>query len=312
MGDGETMHLAEHDLATLHDQSCTTDGSGTGACLTAHAPPGRIIPEYNKNHSCSYRWQAHQVSLDERRHLYDDAHLKGVPEHWAKRVYTDAKRQCRCLFGIPLPEAGDWDLDGPSADRVADLKRLNSKRSLDGTTTGGVPRNFVSNAQWPYFFNCHHLIPKGLFNRLIDEQAALQCTDAPSECAMAIRYRLLKAKYNINHKVNMMILPNTQMPAGWLGLPRHLTRKPQPTEKKKVVAEFRSHAQYDKEVRKLLEPKIRAAAQDFAKKRCQAADLQPLKADLESISRRCFSDILKLGKSRQGGPLAMISLDMEE
>ena len=311
MADDTAMHLAEADLAKLHDQNLTKDGSGTGSCLTAHAPPGRIIPEYNKDHSCSYRWQAHQVSLDERTAIYNDAHLRGIPGQWKSRVYFDKKRQHQCLHGIPLPMQGDWDLNGPQADRQAELQRLNPKKSLYGASAGAIS-NFVSNAQWPYFFNCHHLIPKGLFNRVIDEQSSKSCPDASAECALAIRYRLLKAKYNINHKVNMMILPNMQTPAGLLSLPRHLTRKPQPTEKNSVSAEFRSHDKYDKEVRKLLEPKIRAAATDFSKNRCQAGGLEPLKIDLESISRHCFSDILRLGKLRKGSPLAMISLSVEK
>jgi len=305
MAEGNAMHLVEADLVKLHDDSWTKDGSGTGACLTAHAPPGRLIPEYNKDHSCSYRWQAHQVSLDQRQHLYNDAHTKGIPEHWKKRVYIDKKTQGECLMGVPLPQAGDWDLNGPSPVRQVELQRLNPKRSLHGVTSG-MAKNFVSNAQWPYFFNCHHMIPKGLFNRVIDELAQEHCPDAPTECALAIRFRLLKGKYNIHHKVNMVMLPNTPAPAGILGLPRHLTRKPQPSEKEYVQKEFRSHKQYDDSVRDLLQNALLPAIKAFAVDRCKMEDLAPLKADLEAVSQDCYSSILQLGAARDGRPLAMI------
>jgi A nuclease family of the HNH/ENDO VII superfamily with conserved AHH len=305
MADANATHMTEAALATLHDESCTTDGSGTGACLTAHAPPGKLIPEYNKNHSCSYRWQAHQVSLDQRKHLYNDAHTKGIPEHWKKRVYLDKKTKAESLMGVPLPQAGDWDLGGPPAGRLAELQRINPKKSLHGVTSGAI-ENFVSNAQWPYFFNCHHMIPKGLFNRVIDELAQEHCPDAPTECALAIRYRLLKAKYNIHHKVNMVMLPNMPAAAGILGLPRHLTRKPQPSEKTFVQKEFRSHQQYDNSVRDLLQNALLPAIKAFVVDSCKMGDLDLLKADLEIVSQDCFSSILQLGAARDGRPLAMI------
>ena len=95
VADDTAMHLAEADLATLHDQNLTKDGSGTGSCLTAHAPTGRIIPEYNKDHSCSYRWQAHKISIDERKSIYDGIEI-APGEQGGHRQMLNASRGPHC------------------------------------------------------------------------------------------------------------------------------------------------------------------------------------------------------------------------
>lgn len=305
MGDDQS-HITDQERG-LHDKRVTTDGTGTGSCLHRH------VSAYQKKHSCSHRWQAHQASIEKvhdgkRRDIYDWVDAGRVPAHWKKFIKFNKQRQCDCVrYHVPLPEKGDWDLEGPPAGRQQELKRTGGAKPKDGDIV-----NFSSSSLWPYWHNAHHLIPQGRFNVVIDEEAAAGCPEAPVECALAIRMRLLKAKYNINHKTNMIILPGGQTVAGILELPRHLTKKPKGKSEKGLAAEHRGHKEYDNAIDKLIRGIFADAAQAFALKKCKLTKEDLDKEELIKVSRKAYGMIQDLGHDQMGKPLASISQKSEE
>lgn len=57
----------------------------------------------------------------------------------------------------------------------------------------------------------------------------------------------------------------------------------------------------------MLEKALLPAIKVFAAERCKMQDLSPLKVELNNLSKHCYSQILQLGSSREGKPLAMIT-----
>lgn len=301
MGDDQG-HITDQERG-LHDKRVTTDGTGTGSCLHRH------VSAYQKKHSCSHRWQAHQASMEKvhdgkRRDIYDGVDAGRVPAQWKKFIKFNKQRQCDCVrYHVPLPEKGDWDLEGPPAGRQQELKRTGGAKPKDGDIV-----NFSSSSLWPYWHNAHHLIPQGRFNSVIDEVAGKECPNDRGECVLAIKMRLLKAKYNINHQKNMIILPGGQTVAGILGLPRHLTKKPKGKSEKGLVAEHRGHQEYDNTIVPKLKKVFVQAAKAFKKKKCELTKADLDKEKLNQISKEAYEMIIDLGADQEGLPLAAITL----
>lgn len=95
----------------------------------------------------------------------------------------------------------------------------NGKRPTWDVTLNG----FRWGATRPYSHQAHHLIPQGVL-----AAAMLTTAEASSSTLLVIvlRMSLLLAKYNINHKDNMMLLPTKAEVSRILGLPRHLGSHP--------------------------------------------------------------------------------------
>jgi A nuclease family of the HNH/ENDO VII superfamily with conserved AHH len=160
----------------------------------------------------------------------------------------------------------------------------------------GIATNF-GHFRRPYWHNAHHIIPNGSLKNAI----AAQKKDAPGGLVNLIKQGLLKAEYNLNDKVNMVILPMTAYHARKLGLPRHL---------KGDKNETRSHPAYSKQAETKLEPimdeyaSAAADAIDEAKGKHESPDANLTKRQLEELSENLFnmiciagSDPENLGKS---------------
>jgi hypothetical protein len=199
-GDG---HFGPDALDKLHEKH-RKDGTEGGACLTGHQGS---FSKHTGKVTCNYRYQAWEQAqshkgINAKLHSYASKTLRGPVKTSAwKKVKPDYASR------IPKPKPGDWDVTGPLSGPI--------KRTTFSGTTVVVPvgMNFTQET-WPYWNNAHHLIPKGtLKSKIIDEGAPI--TDL-------VQKALMTAQYNINHKVNMMLMPQDKRVADILDLPRHL------------------------------------------------------------------------------------------
>jgi hypothetical protein len=202
-------HFGKRALNKLHKP--INGDTEDGACLTGHHSK---YEDFKKKVSCNYRYQAYEqadshAGIKSRLHGYEKR-TEPVPTS----AYKSKKRKMTpawytATLDAPDPDNLDWHLGGPKGPK----KRSSFSR---GTRKVKKGHNFT-NAQWPYWNNAHHLIPKGTLKSTILEQ--------PSEVANLIQQALLEAKYNVNHKVNMLLMPQDKEVAALLGLPRHIQLK---------------------------------------------------------------------------------------
>jgi hypothetical protein len=77
---------------------------------------------------------------------------------------------------------------------------------------------------WPWSNNAHHIIPRSVLANMLDDVSQ----DAAPESARMFRLAvngLLTENYNLNAKINMIMLPMVEIDAARMGLPRHLKGK---------------------------------------------------------------------------------------
>jgi hypothetical protein len=274
-----------------------------GACLTGHEAT------YKKN-TCSYRYQAveHSRANPDRQALYNKT-LK-VRKSTARRYKRDHKVKAGFVptsryptnagdvypsdrdYGskLAVPQPGDWDVDGPKRPGVKD----------PSGKTIGIGKNFTG-AFWPYWNNAHHMIPKDTLNTRIE------AASNDSKIVTLIRAGLLKGKYNVNHYVNMILLPMDTEVGFLLKLPRHLTLEDGSSEFDDNP-KF-DHTAYNKKVvnrlKDIMKDYVEEAEEVKRKnKRCTIAKMPALsKRRLELLSNDCYKSIKLFGARSPGKPL---------
>jgi hypothetical protein len=274
-----------------------------GACLSGHSS------EHSDRTSCTYRWQALHPAAGERHPVYarlpkvsasaQRAFAKaGVPKGFLPTSRYVSKRgnpvPLNYAFQIALPEhQDDWRVGGPT--------RPNFISASGKPIPPGA--NFTKNT-WPYWNNAHHIIPKGLLNRLINKITDPECRDL-------VRTGLLRAKYNVNHWINVVILPMDFEVARHLSLPRHLALEDE-TAVFEPNPKF-DHKAYARKVKRLLEKIMdgyrSAVAAAVAGKDCSSGRTVSLSKDrLEEVSRLCYALIVSLGQTKPGASIGEIDL----
>ena len=204
-----TKHFKEKEFREFHECASKTTETSTGGCLWGHKGG------YSKS-SCCYRWQAHEVAKTDPQkskfHSYSQVTIPPGKKTSAYKAKSGAMYPSHYCSEIEPPEKGDWDVDGPLETitretfkgKVAKIKRL---------------KNFTKDT-WPWWNNAHHLIPKGTLISKIGSE-----TEADPTVGLIIKQALMVATYNVNHKVNMMFLPQDLEIGVILKLPRHLVLK---------------------------------------------------------------------------------------
>lgn len=195
-------HFGPAALDNLHEQH-RQSGTENGACLTGHQ--GSFSKHGNKV-TCNYRYQAWEQA---QAHGGIKSALHGYPTTLTATVKTSAWKKIKPEYctRLPAPRPGDWDITGPVVGPI-------TRKTFSGTKViipAGM--NFTQES-WPYWNNAHHLIPKGTLKAKITEQ--------PVRVSNLIQKALLTAQYNINHKLNMLLMPQDKRVADLLGLPRHI------------------------------------------------------------------------------------------
>jgi hypothetical protein len=146
-----------------------------------------------------------------------------------------------------------------------------------------VDGNFDGKCRKPYYHQAHHIVPNRVLAGCIYKAAE---ESASFTLYKLIRMGLLEAKYNLNHKDNMIILPMGKYVAKRLKLPRHLS------------AGARAHDDYSDKVKKKVK-KVIDEYKELVKKSVPECDKPPpaklAKKNLETVSTKMRNAIRAWG-----------------
>jgi hypothetical protein len=193
---------------------------------------------------------------------------------------------------LPVPGVGDWDLTGPDKDI------FRGKFGQRGRGNKIKAKMNFSQDTWPYWNNAHHLIPKGTLKAKIVAEG--------TRVSEVMQKALLLAKYNVNHKVNMLFLPQDKEVARILTLTRHIQLKERDVPGTQSICT--DHPIYNR----LVEDQLVAIIQEYkticdqeiAKaKPHKIPDAEVNKKQLERLSRRLLKMILAWGEVAEGASL---------
>jgi hypothetical protein len=285
----DDVHKFDKDWVGLHEKiGGDTEG---GACLARHEP-------YNEN-SCSHQWQAYEKGL-EHSGMYNYPAYESVTEPFATAgwetsggTYPMVSRKLGILYPLAMdpPQPGDWDIG-------------RGKSKTFQTSSGSETFENFKTFTVPYWHNAHHIIPHSVLNNAIREETE----DLELRGYLMARGALLKAKYNLNHKHNMVILPQGKRVAQGLSLPRHVSG----TEAEPGVdKETADHKKYSRNVKSQvikamgeLISKIEEALKN--KDHDKVPDGNPTRRKLEKISNKIFKAIKDFGQSSGGEALTQM------
>jgi hypothetical protein len=299
------MGAEEHqskDFSGVHQEVSNLDA---GACLWGHKGG-------HSENSCCYRTQAHNRAQDDSEIYHRYWSMCGVrttPIKTLAFATDDGKgpmyppHYCSTL---DVPQKGDWDVTGP----FRDIQRKRFKKgTLERTASDPIVckknKNFYKDT-WPWWNNAHHIIPKGTLTAKIDVEMG---TD--TFLAVVIKKALMVAMYNVNHKRNMMFLPQDREVGEILLLPRHITlmEKDGPGG----TPEATDHKQYNENVAARLKEIIddyKAEADKVRNKEHPEHEAKLDKTRLEKLSDKLYGEIKVFGLTRKkryaGKPLAAI------
>jgi hypothetical protein len=246
------------------------DGKGTGgACLNRHE--GR-----ETNNSCSHIWQAYLHAESDSK-VYNWKRYASLTD----RYKTGARMAKKGIFPkgmtltkkAPLPR--QWDL--------------------------GVGNNFQDWRE-PYWHNAHHIVPNAVLNASLEKAA-----NGNSSVTLLVRSGLLGAKYNLNYKINMVILPMAEEVAAALSLPRHLIGKT-----RVGPSEMRSHKDYSNNVKKGVDTVMSEYVKIFdpPQKGHPEEPSKLCRKKLERCSKQTYKQIKAFGVESPGEALARMPAEM--
>jgi hypothetical protein len=266
----DNNHVTDEALEKLHKQ---------GACLTRHEKRAT-------GNKCSHQWQA-KIQAEAHPSVYNYPAYYTLCERAPGGIFLTALRS-----NFP-PDYGQQWLGGFWKD-----KPTHSGKEWDL----GKGANFDHFAK-PYWHNAHHIIPNRALAAAIDDSAS-QAKDA--RLTNLIKAGLLKAEYNLNDQINMVILPMERIVAAALALPRHLKRDEVGPDEKK---EFRSHADYSKKIENKLTGIMRSYAETLAKALEPDHQGPPddiSKEQLEELSQSTYDAIIAAGGYIGGKALSQL------
>lgn len=262
----ENNHVTEEDLTQLHKQ---------GACLTRHQ-------RRTEGHLCSHQDQA-RLQAEAHPLTYNYPAYYTLCDWKPGGIFRTAARSAK----FP-PNYGElW----PGLGYFWKNKPTHQGKEWDLGKGHGKWKNFHHFAK-PYWHNAHHIIANGALSAAIAD-AAEEAKDA--RLINLIKAGLLKASYNLNDKINMIILPMEKIVATALALPRHLKRDEVGPDDK---GEFRSHDDYSKKVKIKLKSIMRSYKQILAKALEPDHDGPPdaiSKQQIVNLSEEIYNSIISAG-----------------
>lgn len=278
-----------------------------GACLTGH--DGGNYSKFGRKQTCNYRYQAveqakNNSDIKKYLHSYNDV-LDQIADKYSGGIPTSAYKAksgnmspARYCLKIDKPKEGDWDVGGPEKS----IQRKNFK-GKGGTIK--KKHNFTQDT-WPYWNNAHHLIPKGTLKALIVNEG--------SEVGGLIEMGLLKAKYNINHKRNMLLMPQDKEVGAILDMPRHIQLKECDAN---VKASCTNHPVYNEMVATMEDglddiiSEFKQTVLDAIEEKCTEPDIKLSRDKLEELSDSLLEIILKGDGGKSLDNLAKLNQDEE-
>jgi hypothetical protein len=237
-----------------YEQHKSVGSFAGGSCLTGHKS------KWEERDSCSYRWQGIAKAKENSGpyHSYKDKQGKSINR----------------LDGSDYGWVAVSALSAGAGGKV--LQSLHTKQ-FDKTLKQLVKTRNFTNGFAPYANQVHHVLPNSALYNGVD-----QATASNTALIKVIGDGLLKEKYNINFKDNMLILPRNWRDACKVGLPTHCGDHPTYT------------ATVQGRVMKALQPY--AAVADEGEDHDEP-DYEDLKDELEEISRSTYTSVVKYGQS---------------
>jgi hypothetical protein len=270
----EKQHTKDEEkLEGRHKQ---VGGSDNGACLNRH------VSKFERKNSCSHRWQAYQRAQEDKR-LYNWPRYEPL----ARRGGSLRTAVGRDKKGNLFPPWYQESLDAP--------RELRDKNEA-GTWDLDYADNFRVKCYRPYWHEANHVIPNGSLQKAIAEVG--KGMNNPAMITQVIRGRLLNAQYNLNHKVNMILLPMDEEVAQALRLPRH-----------RQTAFLRSHRAYSMNVEGRLGEIFRPVQK--AIRQHEVPKYRDCKKELEDLSTELYDAIVKAGERGVGSLDEMPREDFE-
>lgn len=253
-------HMQDLKAMLPHKRTGTADG---GKCLNRHEVGF-------KQYSCFHKWQAFVRATEDSSHYnwpkYENAAKEQMPEQGhevlgTKAVKTMARRGQATSAGkgvylvrMKKPKPGDWDVDW-------------------------ARHNFKYDCNVPYYHEAHHVIPDSILREVME--VAFGGEGGSPELVLVARNLLMEESYNINHKLNMVLLPMNRHVAKVLNLPIH--RQPGHPD----------HKKYRDYVKPLLKGDFLTMLKDAVDHEAQKPG--DLKAKLESHSKTLYRQIMEGG-----------------
>ena len=252
-----------------------TKTGNNGACLSRHTT------NCCKNNSCSHRWQAYRTALAHPgKYKTPTALVKHKKKKY--RPIPDERNK-----KVVSPKA--WDLEEVSMV----YRRPKGSKGADSELL--TVKNFRERADVPYPRNAHHIIPNSVLNKAL-YSAGKESTDL----FLLTRISLLQAKYNLNYKSNLILLPIDRVIAKAMGLPRHISGKDADSTDNR---ETQNHSTYNDEVYKVVSKIVRNFARQISKVN-HDIELKKLgKAKLERYSKKVMTRLFEWGGGGKGAAL---------
>jgi hypothetical protein len=273
------------------NQHVKVKASEGGACLNRHEK------KYIEDNSCSHRWQAYLQALNNKFMYNWPVYMCLAKTNDNKSTFTTS------LWGkkertIRRPKQNEWNLTESSW-----------RRKKDSSSPKKIP-NFRGNSYVPYQHNAHHIIPNSVLNNCIAESAEYSII-----LYTLIRSSLLQAKYNLNEKINMILLPMEKEICAAMGLPRHIAGIEGNIEKGKPVTRedfFKNerHDVYSTKIKSQIKDIFQSYAREVDNKKHEKIGPKLDKSKLETISKSIFERLREWQCSaKTGAPIDDVQLD---
>jgi len=157
------------------------------------------------------------------------------------------------------------------------------KQPPAGTSWDLDGSNFTDSASVPYSFEAHHVVPT---NELMNAISSVgKESPMKDEIIRLVRKGLMEEEYNLNDKVNMLILPLEKDEAFALALPKH-----------KKTADQASHYRYSNYVRKELDKIFSDMKEDVDKHEDEARKNEKASKSSEKEAQKSDAEATRQGK----------------
>jgi HNH/ENDO VII superfamily nuclease len=266
-------HVTKAELKALHQPK---GGAKEKGCLTRHQ-------RREDGHKCSHQWQA-------KKKAEANSGMYNYPAYQSICGDGEFKTQTR------ETDKGIFPRDYGVKKKGGYFKNQPTKKGKEWNL--GVGGNFDHFIK-PYWHNAHHIVPNGSLKASINKTGK---TD--SRLPGLIKQGLLRGEYNLNDKVNMVILPQERIVAEALGLPRHLKGdEVGPDEDEELY----SHEDYSDRVELKLDEVMMDYEEVFSDFLLEDHPEPPdklSKAKINKLSRDIFKSIKNLAKKYAGKALS--------
>ncbi|MFP2933137.1 AHH domain-containing protein [Pyxidicoccus sp. 3LG] len=250
------MSDAQHtwDIKNLPGKHFSKGGKG---CLNRHQ-------KFKDGDPCSHQWQAYQKALSDPDHYNWPAYESLSVEVRKKSFFMETFWFVSKLTRPPLE--GEWDLTYQFKNR--------KKQTM---------KNFRTNASTPYWHEAHHIVPNSELRGAILNVGKGHKLEGP--IILMVRGGLMGEGYNLNDKLNMILLPMDKKVSLALALPRH--RKTRTT---------RSHKGYSKNVRKRLDDIFVPLKEKVEECKGKLPKYKKCRKQIEDVSEDLYPEIKGAGE----------------